>query len=178
MRACPYSQLSQFRSYVVTKCPLDVTSVSPQQKFSTVLIFAELTDSTTAARLRPFIRSTRVSRYQKKHSLIHTLSLWLLYNIFKITGSFDRITSSYLPRVFGRLVRRKSKEACRRRHSAILDDCSAHASTHFRACAATRRVSPCSASPTESSTSTSGGRRAARSPTSRTRMSWRNWSRG
>jgi len=30
----------------------------------------------------PLCRSTWVIQYQEKHSLAHTLSLWLLYNIF------------------------------------------------------------------------------------------------
>jgi len=35
----------------------------------------------TTAIQGPFSRTTWMSWYQKKHSLTHTLSLWLLYNI-------------------------------------------------------------------------------------------------
>ena len=54
-----------------------------------------LVQSSTADRLQdgcqqqPLPRSTRVSRYQKKHSHTHTLSLWPLYNIFKLTFSIS-----------------------------------------------------------------------------------------
>jgi len=37
-----------------------------------------------------------VSRYHKKHSLTHTLSLWLLYNIFSSLSPFPMVHSIFL----------------------------------------------------------------------------------
>jgi len=49
----------------------------------------------------PLSRSTRVSRYQKKHSLTHTLSLWLFCNIFNQLSPFSMVHSILLAYLSG-----------------------------------------------------------------------------